>query len=122
MNSDYNVLTGVVSMSIYPLTHRVLMFLQKCASNSDSIEVSPEGVVVVSIHDRVPWGPSYVTRSSQHALLCSQTLRDLYDGIPCISKQLPTNNLTAKDRSRGVICIEGQAFSDVHNEGEDYAE
>jgi len=80
------------------------------------MEVSHEGVVIFSVHDRIPWGPSYVTRSSQHALLCSQTLHDLYDLIPCMSKQLPTDN-----QSRCLICIEGRAFS-YYNEGEDYAE
>jgi len=83
MNSDYNVLTDA-----------------KCGSNSDSMEGFPEGVVVISIHDRVPWGPSYVIRSSQHALL---------------------NTLTTKDESGGVICIEGKAFT-CHGEGEDYAD
>lgn len=84
------------------------------------MEVSPEGVVIVSVYDRVPWGPSYVSRSSQHALLCSQTLHDLYNLIPCISKQLPAD-VPMQDQSRCVICIEGEAFS-YHNQGEDYAE
>jgi snRNA-activating protein complex subunit 3 len=96
------------------------LIFQKCALNSN-MEVSPEGVVSVSVHERVPWGPSYVTRSSQHVLLCSQTLHDLYDHIPCISKQLPPDNVATGDQSKCVICIEGKAFS-YHSEEEDYAE
>ena len=100
-----------VHVFIHPQSPKI--FLKKCASNSDSVEMSPEGVAIFSVHDKVPWGPSYVTRTSQHALLCSQTLHDLYDRIPCISKQLPTDN-------QCLICIEGRAFS-YRSEG-DYAE
>ena len=65
----------------------------------------------MSIHDKVPWGPSYVSRKSQIALLGSQTLKDLHDSIPCISNSLPKEADLSDNDSGCVICIEGLAYS-----------
>ena len=84
---------------------------------------TPQAVLTVSIHNRVPWGPSYVNRSSQHVFLSSQNLQDLCATIPCISNHLPpeagfeSENLTDNGESQSVICIEGLLYG---NEG--YAE
>jgi hypothetical protein len=68
---------------------------------------------------------------SQHALLSSQTLGQLFDVIPCSSKETPqeivqdgtvvgyASNDTATD-SGCVICIEGCAYGDGYGD-DDYA-
>ena len=68
---------------------------------------------------------------SQHALLCSQTLGQLFDVIPCSSKETPqeiiqdgtvvgyvSNDTTTN--SGCVICIEGCAYGDGYGD-DDYA-
>lgn len=73
---------------------------------------------------------------SQHAILASQTLGDLYEAIPCTSNNIPVDiptdgqnamevdgdNAGQPSRHRGaVICIEGIAYGDGENE-DDYSE
>ena len=73
------------------------------------------------MHNRVPWGPSYVNRSSQHVFLSSQTLQDLCRTIPCISNNLPTEAgfeseiLTDDEGSRSAIYIEGLVYGDENS-------
>lgn len=45
---------------------------------------SSEAILTISIYNKVPWGPSYVSRVCQHAYLASQALQDVYDALPCI--------------------------------------
>ena len=94
-------------------------FVQKRAPNIDSEEPCT-GVVTVSIYDRLAWGQSYVTRSSQHAFLCNNTLQDVYDSIPCVSKHLSAEAPTQDRHSGCVIVLEGRAYSNRAG-SEDYA-
>ena len=91
----------------------------------------PEALLFITIYDRLSWG-NHISRSSQHVVLASQTLRDLYDVIPCISKELPDEKIVDDEivgyevqpvsQDRGcVFCIEDIAYGDGQNE-EDYSE
>ncbi|KAF8904483.1 snRNA-activating protein of 50kDa MW C terminal-domain-containing protein [Gymnopilus junonius] len=92
--------------------------IQKSFSTLDAGQ--PEAVITISIHHRIHWGPSYVTRSSQHAFLSSQTLQDIYDAIPCESKHLPPELGLPEGQTGCVICIEDFAYGDGVG-AEDYA-
>ncbi|CAA7261682.1 unnamed protein product [Cyclocybe aegerita] len=97
-NSDQNILDKVMS------------------AGSDIVAGNHDAILIMSIHDRVPWGPSYVTRSSQHVLLASQTLQDLCDTIPCVSNNLP-KEVGIPEGSGSVIVVEGRVYG-----SDDYAE
>ena len=45
--------------------------------------------MTLSVYNRLSWTYNYVYRSSQHAVLSSNTLGELYDVIPCPSNELP---------------------------------
>ena len=68
---------------------------------------------------------------SQHALLSSQTLGQLFDVIPCSSKETPREIIRdgkdvgytpneAATNDGCVICVEGCAYGDGHGDN-DYA-
>lgn len=92
---------------------------------------TPQAVITISVHEKLPWGPSYVFRASQHALLSSQTLGDLFEVIPCrsneFSEESAHGNVTVYkeedivSNTGSVICIEGFAYGDGQSES-DYAE
>lgn len=87
-------------------------------------------LLTVAVHDRLSWG-NHLSRSSQHAVLASQTLGDLYEAIPCLSNEIPLEKIDEdrfvayedkkSEHRGGVICIEGTAFGDGQSE-EDYSE
>ncbi|KAF8160817.1 snRNA-activating protein of 50kDa MW C terminal-domain-containing protein [Crassisporium funariophilum] len=106
--------------------HNILERMKTSASSGPEIEMR-QAVLTISIYNRVTWGPSYVSRSSQHALLSSQTLKDLYNAIPCVSNHLPPEagssdrTCDSADCESGcLICIEGLAYG-VGEGQEDYA-
>ncbi|KAH8107905.1 snRNA-activating protein of 50kDa MW C terminal-domain-containing protein [Cristinia sonorae] len=92
---------------------------------------SQQTIVFATVYTPLSWGHKLSARSSQHALLSSHTLGDLYDIIPCISHEIPQNSLnehgqsvwnnTARQDSGAVICVEGLLFGDGQSE-KDYAE
>ncbi|KAJ3494715.1 hypothetical protein NLJ89_g10746 [Agrocybe chaxingu] len=90
-NSDQNILDKVMP------------------AGSEIVAGNHDAILIMSIHDRVPWGPSYVTRSSQHALLASQTLQDFCDTIPCVSNNLPMEAGMPQGND-SVIVIESLAY------------
>jgi snRNA-activating protein complex subunit 3 len=90
----------------------------------------------VTVYNRLSWGYNLLSRCSQHALLASQTLGDLFEVIPCTSNELPAERIadgevvgyeipTKESARRGssgcVICVEGKAYGDGMSEN-DYAE
>lgn len=122
-NSDQNVLTSIKESS-----------LNSSPDELDSTFVSLQTALVsVTVHNRLSWGHNLLTRSSQHALLASQTLGDLFEVIPCTSNEIPEEKLVDGDivgyqtpsavkGSNGcVICVEGKAYGDGMSEY-DYAE
>ncbi|OCH95162.1 hypothetical protein OBBRIDRAFT_768316 [Obba rivulosa] len=116
-HSDHNTLTDVkklVGLSNPPSEHEALVF--------------------VTVYDKLSWGHKLLSRSSQHVLLSSQTLGDLFEAIPCCSNEIPESRTSDAGRvtgydpaqsSRGsagcVICINGTAYGDGQSE-EDYSD
>lgn len=96
-----------------------------------------EALIFVTIYNKLPWGHRQLLRLSQHVLLSSQTLGDLFKVIPCQSEAIfhgPGNVLTqdsgetpnGTDTSResgagAVMCIDGTLYGDGQVLG-DYAE
>lgn len=77
-------------------------------------ETETQAVLTISVHSKISWAPSYVTRTSQHALVSTQTLGDLLKTIACVSNVQFSDNMT-EDIS-GVVCIEGKLYSDGRTE------
>ena len=90
---------------------------------------------MISIYNRLSWG-NHLSRSSQHAILASQTIGELYDVIPCPSNEIPcevvgdedgelrgynSDELAPPPHRGAVVCIEGVAYGDGQAE-EDYSE
>ncbi|KAJ3568861.1 hypothetical protein NP233_g5433 [Leucocoprinus birnbaumii] len=92
-----------------------------------TITSEDEAMVIVTIFDKVPWSPCYVTRLSQHAFLSSQTLDEVCKAIPCAphAGRIPSNvegpvhTYVPEEDSGCVLCIEGLAYGD--NQEDDYA-
>lgn len=80
-----------------------------------------DAILTISIHNKVFWGPSYVSRASQHAFIASQTLNDVYSAIPCVSHELPPG-MGILDQAGCAICIEDLVYGDGRTGGSDYAE
>lgn len=120
-NTDQNVLTAVKKSN----TEESLL--------TTTLDSSLEVLVTVTVYNRLSWGHNVLSRSSQHALLASQTLGDLFEVIPCTSNEIPPETLTdgevtgyerdsPESGSSGcVMCIEGKAYGDGMSES-DYAE
>ena len=95
-----------------------------------------DALLFITVYNRLSWGQKFLLRASQHVLLSSQSLGDLYDVIPCTSKEIPDETLDedsvftgytvpesedsmALDGGVGaVFCIEGVLYADEV----DYAE
>jgi snRNA-activating protein complex subunit 3 len=72
---------------------------------------------------------------SQHAILSSQSIGDMFEVIPCVSNEIPREvtddegNVTGYEPASAedpaftgcVVCIEGVAYGDGQSE-EDYSE
>lgn len=87
--------------------------------------------MTVSVYNRLAWSYNFVYRSSQHAVLSSNTLGELYDVIPCPSNEIPDERTVdgafvgyepgpSKRPGGRVIVIEGTAYGDGSTET-DYA-
>ncbi|KZT26698.1 hypothetical protein NEOLEDRAFT_1146996 [Neolentinus lepideus HHB14362 ss-1] len=102
-------------------------------TSSEAVNDTEQAIITITVHNRVPWGPGYLTRSSQHAVLSSQTLSDLFEAIPCTSNEIPPETLRDGEvigyddklppapSSGCVICVEGVAYGDGQEEP-DYAD
>ena len=98
-----------------------------------------EALIFVTIYNKLPWGHRQLLRLSQHVLLSSQTLEDLFNVIPCQSEAIfhglgnvltqdngeesnPNGTDTSREGGSGaVMCIEGTLYGDGQVLG-DYAE
>ena len=92
-------------------------------------------LLTITVYNRVSWSWNFVARCSQHAVLSTQTLGDLYDVIPCVSNEIPQERYengvfagyeqpgdgTLPISSGAVVVIEGTAYGDGLSEL-DYAE
>ncbi|KAJ6500059.1 snRNA-activating protein of 50kDa MW C terminal-domain-containing protein [Mycena vitilis] len=90
-----------------------------------------QAVISVTVHNKLSWRQTHVSRSSSHVVLSSQTLGDLFDMIPCTSNEINEEILDdgrvtgyrddLPTRPGFVICIEGLAYGDGESEF-DYAD
>ncbi|KIM91888.1 hypothetical protein PILCRDRAFT_809875 [Piloderma croceum F 1598] len=125
-NSDLNVLTAI-KKSVDPSSSS--QFEHTSSSRKTAL-------ISLTVYNRLSWGHNLLSRSSQHALLASQTLGDLFEAIPCTSNEIPEERMvngeivgyetpTAESPETGssgcVICIEGKAYGDGISEN-DYAD
>ncbi|KAH9960424.1 snRNA-activating protein of 50kDa MW C terminal-domain-containing protein [Russula dissimulans] len=102
-NSDINTLTEI-----------------KHAKDGSAAAANP-AVVTVSVYTRLSWSYNFVYRSSQHAVLSSNTIGQLYDVLHCPSNELPDESTVdesfvgyepgpSKRPSGCVVVIEGTAY------------
>ena len=95
-----------------------------------------DALLFITVYNRLSWGQKFLLRASQHVVLSSQSLGDLFDAIPCTSKEIPDETLDeasaftgykvpgsedsmALDNGPGTaFCIEGVLYADAV----DYAE
>ncbi|KAF7361747.1 Expansin-like EG45 domain-containing protein [Mycena venus] len=92
---------------------------------------APQALITVTVHNKLSWRQTHVSRASRHVLLSSQTLGDLFETIPCTSNEINEEILDdgrvtgyrddVPTRPGCVICIEGLAYGDGENEF-DYAD
>ena len=131
-NSDSNALTRVVRVFARCLTlmrlklgQRTSTSAETSACDADPTNSSPPALIFISAYSRLTWG-NHLSRSSQHVLLSSQTLGDLYEAVPCPSNEITYENTvvgsTSKSEHRGcVMCVEGVLYGDGQSE-DDYTE
>ncbi|KAJ7496121.1 snRNA-activating protein of 50kDa MW C terminal-domain-containing protein, partial [Mycena galericulata] len=92
---------------------------------------TPQALITITVHNRLSWRQTHVSRSSRHVILSSQTLGDLFEMIPCTSHEIPEEILDegritgyqndVLTRPGCVICVEGFAYGDGESEF-DYAD
>ncbi|KAJ2916769.1 hypothetical protein MD484_g3616, partial [Candolleomyces efflorescens] len=100
-NSDYNS----------------LVHINPAETNGATMGAGPEAVLTISMYNKVPWGPSYVSRLCQQAYLSSQSLQDIYEALPCIYRAAghsgnPSVN-PAGMKPGCAICIEKVLYCDT---------
>lgn len=133
-----------VRLKSWPLTLHAALFIRppkqsdhntlqttKCLSLPATVSDPREALVFVTVYDRLSWGHKLLSRSSQHVLLSSHTLGDLFDVIPCLSNEIPEpptpsscgtwGEASARGSSGSVICLEDVAYGDGQSE-KDYSD
>ena len=91
-----------------------------------------QALVFATVYNTLAWGHRLLSRSSQHVLLASQSLGDLFDAIPCASHEMPEDYVDGDGNSKwkepairestgAVLCIENVAYGDGQSE-RDYSE
>ncbi|KAG6831696.1 hypothetical protein H0H92_008339 [Tricholoma furcatifolium] len=113
--SDQNVLTQVALTPSQKVT----------PEPSAHLSEEKNAIITLTVHNRSSWtsGYGYINRSSQHVLLSSQTLGDIYKVMPCISNEMVLDEESEHgDRNDVgcVICVDNTVYGDGYGE-EDYA-
>ncbi|KIK92826.1 hypothetical protein PAXRUDRAFT_829589 [Paxillus rubicundulus Ve08.2h10] len=67
------------------------------------VHVPSDALITLTVHKRVPWVHSQLTRLSQHTVLSSQTLADFIHSIPCDSSEMPVEQLDSEGDVLGYI-------------------
>ncbi|KAG2345564.1 hypothetical protein BDR05DRAFT_988652 [Suillus weaverae] len=141
-NSDYNALDAPKKMGtgvLCTLDHGGVGVMRSLTTNSlrspspDAISY-PNAVISLTVYNRISYLPSCLTRSSQHAVLSTQTLGDLLRVLPCASSNMPIEELDIEGDVSGynisdqtgehagcLFCIEDLIYGDGR-EPADYAE
>lgn len=143
-HSDFNALKNVKKSGHGTLTRSQPSFQSPTGANSAPTSTPSEcsshrdGLVTLTVHNRVPWNQSQLSRFSQHVVLSSQTLADFVRVIPCESCEMPSEvvggqgnvvGYTYESEEQGqettedgcVLLIEDVAYGDGWP-GIDYAE
>lgn len=141
-HSDFNALKHVKTSGRGTLICNQLLAGASTTPPSAMSESSPrpDALITLTVHNRVPWIHSQLTRFSQHVALSSQTLADFVRVIPCDSSEMPnevvdshgnvvgyTYESEERDeempaRTEGcLLLIEGVVYGDGRP-GNDYAE
>ncbi|KAI0775719.1 snRNA-activating protein of 50kDa MW C terminal-domain-containing protein [Trametes elegans] len=115
--------------------HNTLIHVKKLGTSAAQ---EHDALIFVTVYNRQSWGQRILSRLSQHVLLGSQPLTDLFRAIPCPCKELPEeirdengrvtgyqdgpgNDDMAVDHEAGVVmCIEGILYGESDRE-DDYA-
>ncbi|KAF9244968.1 snRNA-activating protein of 50kDa MW C terminal-domain-containing protein [Melanogaster broomeanus] len=115
--------------------------LSRSPSPTSPVHGAPDALITLTVHNRVPWVHSQLTRLSQHAVLASQTLADFIRSIPCDSSEMPAEQVGGEGDVHGysygtvergqddgahtdegcLLLIEGVVYGDGRP-GEDYAD
>ncbi|EGN99648.1 hypothetical protein SERLA73DRAFT_72446 [Serpula lacrymans var. lacrymans S7.3] len=133
-NGDQNALTtakrmgrGVLSLNQTPIPHS--SDTRTSISTDTSYPSSGQALITISVHNRIPWSHNSFSRVSQHVVISTQSLADLVEVIPCISNEIPDENLDDEghaigyelgqgargqsDRMGFVFCIEGIIYDET---------
>ncbi|KAH7913909.1 snRNA-activating protein of 50kDa MW C terminal-domain-containing protein [Hygrophoropsis aurantiaca] len=138
-NSDYNALESVKQMgnavlfdhskthSTHARQNNPPTSPESPGSNPISTATLSVALITITVYTRLAWAYSFVSRSSQHVVLSSQTLAEFIHIIPCVSSDLPVEtasedgdvaayelqNDTASNHNEScLVCIEDQVYSD----------
>ncbi|PBK74562.1 hypothetical protein ARMSODRAFT_952222 [Armillaria solidipes] len=140
---ELNEALQTIRLSSYPLCSEASLFVRppknsdqnaldkRKPSDSNGGSSLPDdtscALIIVTIYTK---GSSTTMRTSQHALLSSQTLGDIIETMPCASNDLPkeivshsqvATQLAVNASSGSVVCIEDVLYGDGMNEI-DYAD
>ncbi|KAA1476043.1 hypothetical protein DENSPDRAFT_842924 [Dentipellis sp. KUC8613] len=136
-----------IRLQSWPLTQEAASFIRgpknsdlnallKIKTLGSGTASPPHGAIItISVHNRISWSHNYLTRFSQHAVLSTQTLGDLFEAIPCPSNELPEETMEDNEvsgykphtedsvpvQSGYAVCIEGIVYGDGLSEN-DYAD
>jgi len=89
-----------------------IVFEQKSDPAQGGSGSHPDALVIISIFNKVSWGPSYVSRVCQHAYSSSQSLQDIYESLPCIFSAALNCPNPAGMKGGCAMCIENTLYSD----------
>lgn len=141
-NSDYNALDAPKKMGtgvLRSLDHGYVNATRSWTPDSlrgpsPDANSYPNAVISLTVYNRITYLPSCLTRSSQHAVLSTQTLADLLCVLPCASSDMPIEELDTEGDVIGynvtdqigehagcLFCIEDIIYGDGR-ENVDYAE
>ncbi|KAL0956389.1 hypothetical protein HGRIS_002536 [Hohenbuehelia grisea] len=91
--------------------------VKRSAGTTDYMDADqPQAIIRFTVYNRITWNQAYVSRASQHSILSSQTLGDLFDITICPSNDIPLEtaegeySATEAMPNRGVLCIESLAY------------
>ncbi|KAI0081255.1 hypothetical protein K474DRAFT_1656744 [Panus rudis PR-1116 ss-1] len=98
--------------------HNTLRSTKQFSMSPDETD-SRQAAIFVTVYSPLSWGHRLLARTSQHVLLSSQTLGDLFDIVPCISHELPKHDGTTsgtdyppEGSSGAAIWLEGTLYGD----------
>ncbi|KAG1867392.1 snRNA-activating protein of 50kDa MW C terminal-domain-containing protein [Suillus subluteus] len=103
-NSDYNALDAPKKMGtgiLHTLDHGDVGATRSSTpdslrGHSPDANSYPNAIISLTVYNRITYLPSCLTRSSQYAVLSTQSLTDLLRVLPCASSNMPIEVLDAE--------------------------